>query len=596
MSLSSINFQKATSNSTAHNNRDSKVTYLLDHDSTNNDHLFIDDFNDRKIDYINQYKKIHNQKMQKSQVDNITKEAVINIEKHHEVDDIKNLFIQLEIELNNFRKERASVLRNENKKRLKQKVINENRIKFNIHEISTHKDEGVFILSDLNIKDLNYVSKDFKWFDNSENDVTNKIKVFRPTKKIFFNNEDKTWYSDSSFQHKFENFDKLQKKYNYHAHVIYSDFDFETAKSSRLNGIELTKMQDITAECLSMQRGVSKKISKVKRLTHGQRKQVSDSIEEEKELALNEINQLEKSKQQNIQHATNLLLDTQNKNEILTSKIELLETQLKELSYRHEDEIKDITEEYESKVKQQQNKINLNYIEISGLKALVYSNSVYKITGERESYKELAENYKNLNLKKEKKYLELVKSNKELNHTDNDEIENIKRHYELKIKEQQNEIDNKNTKINELNTLVYSNLGSKGTGKRYTYKEIYEGHQNSFTSIKGENNELKEEIYLLKERERKIDTKLEEVNNLKEQIVGLKQQVSKLENKKFDHEGLDERRIILENKNYSYKDLQEIMDDEKNKYNDSFNEFENYKDDDLYKYYDDEDEGISPNW
>ena len=61
MSLSSINFQKVTSNSTAHNNRDSKITYLLDHDSSNNDHLFFDDFNDRKLDYINQYKEIHHQ-------------------------------------------------------------------------------------------------------------------------------------------------------------------------------------------------------------------------------------------------------------------------------------------------------------------------------------------------------------------------------------------------------------------------------------------------------------------------------------------------------------------------------------------------------
>ena len=583
MSLASINFQKVSSNSSAHNNRDSKITYLLDHDSSNNEHLFFNDFNDKKIEYINQYKKVHKQKMQNSQVENIVKEAVVNIEKHHSIKDIKNLFLQLENELNDFREKRAFDFKVENEKLFKcfkPKTINKNRIKFNIHEISIHKDEGVFVVSDLNIENLNYDSRNFKWFDNLGNDVTNKVEILRPSKDIFFNHENKIWYSDSEFKYKVENFDKLQKKYNYHAHIIYSDFDFVTAKSARLNTTELSKMQDITAISLSMQRGISKKKSKVKRLNHEQRKQVSDSIEKEKKLAIREIKKLEESKQKNIQSATDLLIDTKSraitKNDALNLKIKSLQSELEESENIKKKyiEVERTNKKLEDKLERQRAELEDKYLEIGYIKESHES----EINEKNNEIENLNIRYRSSNSELGNKYLEL---------------DNIKDFYETEIAKQQKEIDTKNLEIKKLNTLAYSNMINKKNNEQATYKEMAKDYENSYNFEKNKNIELEKRINLLKKSE---DENFHEKESLELQIDKLETKLKEFEKKEYVSKKLGDKRIILENTNYSYAELKKIMDDEKIKEDNLSTELIEYDPswDDGFENYYDEDEGISP--
>jgi hypothetical protein len=66
--------------------------------------------------------------------------------------------------------------------------------------------------------------------------------------------------------------DNGEKVYNYHAHVVFGWYDFETHRSIKLDKSDMRKMQDLTAKSLKMQRGESKEITKRERLNHRQYK------------------------------------------------------------------------------------------------------------------------------------------------------------------------------------------------------------------------------------------------------------------------------------------------------------------------------------
>jgi len=91
MAKASINFQVATSNSEKHIERQSKVTYLLDPDSTKNEYQT---FRSSK-DYLSAAKvaakKITGRTMQKLAEKNFVQEAVVNLESHHTLKDVKNI-------------------------------------------------------------------------------------------------------------------------------------------------------------------------------------------------------------------------------------------------------------------------------------------------------------------------------------------------------------------------------------------------------------------------------------------------------------------------------------------------------------------------
>jgi hypothetical protein len=62
--------------------------------------------------------------------------------------------------------------------------------------------------------------------------------------------------------------DKGEPEINYHAHIIFVNADMTTGKTIRWDKVKLRELQTVVADCLEMERGVDKRISKTKRLEH----------------------------------------------------------------------------------------------------------------------------------------------------------------------------------------------------------------------------------------------------------------------------------------------------------------------------------------
>lgn len=244
---SSFHSQKATKHSLEHMERESKVTYLLEHDSSVNDNIIYEDVEKFKKEAPQIYKEKISQKMQATSKANLIKEAVINVKPDTTLEDIEKTF----------------------------KNLHE---KFGGHFIlatSIHRDEGVFIDSKYDLKDLEYVSSNLSWKLRSTNeDVTTEVVDYAPNRNIFFNSENSNWYFDKEFKNKADT-SKFQKKINYHAHVLYSNFDKQTGKTARLDRTDLRNLQTIVADSLGMRRG--QRYSKTKRMNHWQLKRAIDS-------------------------------------------------------------------------------------------------------------------------------------------------------------------------------------------------------------------------------------------------------------------------------------------------------------------------------
>ncbi len=257
---SSFHSQTATTHSLKHMERKSKVTYILEYDSSVNDNKIYEDIEEFKKAAPLIYKEKISQKMQATSKASLIKEAVINVKPDTTLEDIEKTF----------------------------KNLNE---EFGGHFIlatSIHRDEGVFIDSKYDLKDLEYVSSNLSWKLRSTNeDVTSEVIDFAPNRNIFYNSDDTNWYFDKEFNNKADT-SKFQKKINYHAHVLYSNFDKQTGKTARLDRKDMRLLQTKVAESLNMQRGLE--FSKNKRMTHWQLKRSIDSkrasnLENKKSLA-----------------------------------------------------------------------------------------------------------------------------------------------------------------------------------------------------------------------------------------------------------------------------------------------------------------------
>lgn len=323
MAKSSINFQKASINSKAHMLRISKVTYLLDNENSKN---VFKEYLDANT-FLEQAKIITKEKtkrsMQKLAIENFIQEAVLNIKEHTSIKDIENLFKK-------FNKEFGGG--------------------FKVFDIALHKDEGVFIDSKFNIDDLVWDSKSLKWFKENE-DVTNEVFAIAPGRDIFYNADDKSWYKEKDFKQKIDT-TKYQKFYNYHSHIRFTKFDENNGKNIRLSKSDLSKIQDITAKHLDMERG--EKWSKNKRMTHWQKKALYD----------------ENTKQKALKQATQKDLKT----EIATLRAELKENKANRSDYAQlEQKKKELEEQIKKKnltieeLKEQVNKLQKEFNEHSRL-------------------------------------------------------------------------------------------------------------------------------------------------------------------------------------------------------------------------------------
>jgi len=264
MAKASINFAtaKGGGESEKHMDRDPdhKVTYLLDHDSKNNEYKTYRSSSDCLGKAKVAAKEITGRKMQQKAIDNFVQEAVVNLNENHTVEDVKKVFDEFQKEFGGFE----------------------------VFKIAVHRDEGVFVDTEHDIKDLEYDSKTLTWIKDGE-DVTNEVYDYAPNRNIFYNAEDKNWYLDKKFTEQIDT-NKLQIKMNYHAHVQFTKFDMsqgrnarsaETKNGKRSHGLtksDLSKIQDINAQILGMQRG--EKFTKTKRMNHYQVKQAHDSKRE----------------------------------------------------------------------------------------------------------------------------------------------------------------------------------------------------------------------------------------------------------------------------------------------------------------------------
>ena len=127
---SSINIQTAKLNANNHMDRVSKVTYLIQPNSKNNEYQTFLNENSYLQKCMIAAKEKTGRKMQKSAVDNFRQEAVLNLTEKHTLENVKNAFKNLQKRFGGFA----------------------------IFKIAVHKDEGYFF----NKKDkIFYLDKDF---------------------------------------------------------------------------------------------------------------------------------------------------------------------------------------------------------------------------------------------------------------------------------------------------------------------------------------------------------------------------------------------------------------------------------------------------
>lgn len=262
MAKASINFAtaKGGGESEKHMDRDKdhKVSYLLENDSKNNEYKTYRS----SQDYLSAAKLAAKEKtgrsMQQKAIDNFIQEAVINLNENHTIQDVEKVFEDLQKEFGGFE----------------------------VFKIAVHKDEGVFIDTIHDQKDLEYDSKTLTWSKEGV-DVTNDVIDHAPGRNIFYNDQDKNWYSDKDLTKEVDT-SKFQKHFNYHAHVQFTKFDMSQGRNARganpkVHGLgkkDLSRIQDINAKVLGMVRG--EKWSKSKRMNHYQIKQAHDSKREAK--------------------------------------------------------------------------------------------------------------------------------------------------------------------------------------------------------------------------------------------------------------------------------------------------------------------------
>ncbi len=263
MAVSSFHAEKPTQHSEEHMNRKSKVTYLVDHSSVRNEY-----WENKKLPSPEEFVKLApapytkrvNQKMQKSQLNALVKEAVVNLNEHHTLKDVRRMMFVAGKILGGY-------------------------IPF---RISVHKDEGVFVEYSGKLKeewspdDYIYNSKNFKWYEKDKDgeagkEITNIIS-YRPSRDYHYNNIVQEWYEDKAFTKKADLGNK-HIYYNYHAHVLYSPFDLNTGKG-RSTREDMRSLQTLVANSLQMQRG--QRFSNTKRKNHWQIKAESDLLNDEK--------------------------------------------------------------------------------------------------------------------------------------------------------------------------------------------------------------------------------------------------------------------------------------------------------------------------
>ncbi len=178
MRKGSFSVEKVTSFTIDHNTRKSKPRYLIGLENRDNiyeEYYTYDDFQELAE---KRYQEVVKQKMQKSQKENLFEEAVISLEEHHTIDDVKNLFKELKKEFTGHT------------------LIN----------LAIHNDEGHFEKNGIEYYPTKHIlKKDDGWYILDEDNLDQIADLEKPK------NED--------FKIKVD-INDFKRVYNYHAHAV----------------------------------------------------------------------------------------------------------------------------------------------------------------------------------------------------------------------------------------------------------------------------------------------------------------------------------------------------------------------------------------
>lgn len=218
---SSIHIQKSVPGSIGHNSRENFSYSVVFTDEKNELDNFQDDaykiFRSELKERTKKYTERTGQKLQKNAVTQLS--AVINLEQHHTLKDLKPIAAELE-------------------KKFDTKVF----------QMSIHRDEGKLVSKE-DMSEL-YSGKDF-----------------------FLNTKDNELYFDKKFSRKIDMNDYEVVK-NYHAHIEMMGLDSDgKAIRQKMNKVVLQQIQTSTAATLKMQRG-----KETKSYTKDQMKEITDVV------------------------------------------------------------------------------------------------------------------------------------------------------------------------------------------------------------------------------------------------------------------------------------------------------------------------------
>ncbi len=214
MAISSIHIETSKPSALIHNERVFSPDYLISNDKNINEYksytnLHISELEIRaKEDY--QKHSINNRKLPSNAT--LIKEAIINLESHHNLNDLEKVKDTLEKEYG-----------------------------YKITDISIHRDEGYIYTST-----KNYIMG------------RNQYKNLDETPHIAELDKDNKFYEWTLKDNKWIKGDEIKEykiHYNYHAHIVMLNYDFSKHRTIRNNLKDLSKMQTLVAEDLNMQRG-----------------------------------------------------------------------------------------------------------------------------------------------------------------------------------------------------------------------------------------------------------------------------------------------------------------------------------------------------
>lgn len=214
MSISSIHIETSSAGALIHNERIFSPDYLITNDKNVNDKKHYDNVHISeleklaKIDY--QKHSTNNRKLPKTAT--LIKEAVINLEAHHNLKDLEKVKDTLEKEYG-----------------------------YKITDISIHRDEGYIFT-----ENKNYIMG------------RNQYKNLDETPHIAELDKDNKFYEWTLQNNNWIKGDEIKDykiNHNYHAHIVMLNYDFSKHRTIRNNLKDLSKMQTLVARDLSMERG-----------------------------------------------------------------------------------------------------------------------------------------------------------------------------------------------------------------------------------------------------------------------------------------------------------------------------------------------------